>query len=141
MASQGSSGAFDFRPDYTRSGFLWMPVAQPHNLGTESLDIHKILCVFSRNFMDKLVYKPLPVLVRAQPSNSRWTCNSAKILRAGATLGTVFALCGAVVICLIGFRAFTPVRFESKGSAGIRILPETNVLPTTPADQDNGIGR
>jgi hypothetical protein len=91
--------------------------------------------------MNKLGYQPLLVLVRAEPSYSRWTSNSAKVLRAGATLGTVFALCRAVVICLIGFSAFTPGRFGSKGSAGVPILRQTKVSPTTPAHQDNGVGR
>ncbi len=90
--------------------------------------------------MSKVAYQPLTVLVRAQPSDSRSISNSAKVLRAVATFVAVVALFGVVAICSIGFSTFTPGRLAPKGSAGIPVFPATNVSPSTPADQDNGIG-
>jgi hypothetical protein len=90
--------------------------------------------------MNKVAYQPLPVLVRAQTSDSRWISNSAKVLRAAATFVAVFALFGAVAICSIGFSAFAPATSGPKESAGVPVFPETKVPPAPPADQDNGIG-
>jgi hypothetical protein len=83
--------------------------------------------------MNKLGYQPLPVLFRAEPSDARWTSNSAKIL------GAVAALCGAVAIFLIGLSAFPPRALESKAPVDVTILPVTKVSPTVAANQDNGM--
>jgi hypothetical protein len=93
----------------------------------------------AETFMNKFVYQPLPVLLRAEPSDARWTSNSTKILRAVATLGTVFALCGAVAICLIGFGGFSPRTLETKAPVDVPILPATKVSPTAAPDHDNGM--
>jgi hypothetical protein len=84
--------------------------------------------------MNKLGYQPLPVLLRAETSDARWTSKSAKIL------GAVAALCGAVAILLIGFSAFPPRTLESKAPVDVPILPVTKVSPTAAANQDNGMG-
>jgi hypothetical protein len=90
--------------------------------------------------MNKLGYQPLPVLLRAEPSDARWSSVSARILRVVATLGTIIALCGAVVICLIAFNAFPPGKVESKVPVDVPVPPGTKVSPTAAADQDNGMG-
>jgi hypothetical protein len=64
--------------------------------------------------MNKLSYQPLPILSRVETSDAPWTSNSAKILWVIATLSTFSVLLGAVVICLIGFKAFTPHSVEMK---------------------------
>jgi hypothetical protein len=90
--------------------------------------------------MNKLGYQPLPVLSRAEPSEARRTSNSAKVLRAVAILGMVFALCGAVATCLIGFNAFPPRKVETKGPVDVPILPSTKASPAVAGNQDNGTG-
>jgi len=90
--------------------------------------------------MNKFGYQPMPVLLRAEPNDARSNTHSAKILRVVATLGTVFALCGVIAICLIAFKAFPPGTLESKASANVPILPETKVPPIASANQDDGIG-
>ncbi len=91
--------------------------------------------------MNKLGYQPLPVLLRAEPSDARWSSVSAKILRVVATLGTIIALCGAVAICLIAFNAFPPRKVESKAAVDVPVPPGTKMSPTAAAaDQDNGMG-
>jgi hypothetical protein len=90
--------------------------------------------------MNKLGYQPLPVLSRAEPSDARWTSYSANILRVVVILGTLFALCGVVAICLIAFDAFPPRTLESKASGDVPILPATKVSPTAAANQDNSTG-
>jgi hypothetical protein len=89
--------------------------------------------------MNKSGYQPLPVLLRAEPSDARWSSNSAKILRVVAILGTIFALCGAIVICLIAFNAFPTGKqtVESKAAVQVPSLPETTVSPAD-ANQVNG---
>jgi len=91
--------------------------------------------------MCKVAYQPFTVLMRAEPSDSPWISTSAKVLRVSATFATTIALFGAVAICSNGFSAFTPRNFGSKGLAGFLIFPATKASATTPADQDNGIGR
>jgi hypothetical protein len=88
--------------------------------------------------MNKLGYQPLPVILQAEPSDARWTSNSAKFLRVVATLGALFALCGAVVICLIGFSVFRTRKPDSKATVNVPILPTTTMAPATAASQDNG---
>jgi hypothetical protein len=90
--------------------------------------------------MNKLGYQPLPVLLRAEPSDARWSSVSARILRVVATLGTIIALCGAVAICLIAFNAFPPRKVESKVPLDVPVPPGTKVSPTAAADQDSGMG-
>jgi hypothetical protein len=90
--------------------------------------------------MNKLGYQPLPVLLRAEPSDARWSSVSARILRVVATLGTIIALCGAVAICLIAFNAFPPRKVESKVPVDVPVPLGTKVSPTAAADQDNGMG-
>jgi hypothetical protein len=91
--------------------------------------------------MSKVAYQPLTVLVRADPSDSRWISTSAKVLRAAATFATMISLFGAVAICSIGFSAFTPRAFSPEGSAGGPVFPATKASPATSADQENGIGK
>ena len=88
--------------------------------------------------MNKLGYQPLPVILRAEPSDARWISNSTKFLRVVATLGALFALCGAVVICLIGFSVFRTRKPDSKATVNVPILPTTTMAPATDASQDNG---
>jgi hypothetical protein len=90
--------------------------------------------------MSKVAYQPLTVLVRAHSSDSRPSSNSAKVLRAAATLVAVFSLFGAVAICSIGFRAFTPGPLGQKGSSGPPVFSATKASPATPADQDSDTG-
>jgi hypothetical protein len=87
--------------------------------------------------MNKLGYQPLPVILRAEPSDARWTSNSAKFLRVVATLGTLFALCGAVVICLLGFSVLRTRKPDSKATVNVPILQATTMSPATAASQDN----
>ena len=90
--------------------------------------------------MNKSGYQPLPVLLRAEPSDARWSSNSAKILRVVAILGTIFALCGAIVICLIAFNAFPTGKqtLESKAAVHVPSLPETTASPSDTVNQVNG---
>ena len=74
--------------------------------------------------MNKTGYQPMPVLLRAEPNDARWTSKSAKILTVVATLGTLVTLCGAVAICMIGFNAFPRKTLESKAPVAVPILPE-----------------
>ncbi len=78
--------------------------------------------------MNKSGYQPMPVLLRAEPGEGRPTSDSAKILRVVATVGGVFALCGAVAICLVGFNAFPSKSGESKAPVGLPIQSETKAL-------------
>jgi hypothetical protein len=96
--------------------------------------------VYSPNVMSKVAYQPFTVLVRAEPSDSRWISTSAKVLRAAATFATLISLFGAVAICSIGFSAFTPRTSGPEGSAGVPVFPATKMSPATSADQENGIG-
>jgi hypothetical protein len=89
--------------------------------------------------MNKVAYQPLPVLVRAQTGDSRWSSNSAKVLRAAATFVAVFALFGAVAICSIGFNAFAPRTPGPNESASAPVFPSTKLPPPPPADQSDGI--
>jgi hypothetical protein len=90
--------------------------------------------------MNKPAFQPLPVLLRAEPNEARWTSHSAKILRVVATLGTLFALGGTVVLCLIAFNAFPPKTLESKAPAGDPIHSRTKAPAAAAADQENGLG-
>jgi hypothetical protein len=92
--------------------------------------------------MNKLVYQPLTVLLRAEPSDAPRTSNAAKILWVVATLGTMVALCGAVAICLIAFNAFPPRTRELKAAVDVPILPATQVSPTgtAAAEQQTSAG-
>jgi type IV secretory pathway VirB10-like protein len=87
--------------------------------------------------MNKLGYQPLPVLLRAETSDGRWTSNSAKILRVVAALGTLFALCGVIALCLIAFNVFPPAMAPSKAPVEAPPLPATTVSSTAPANQNN----
>jgi hypothetical protein len=92
--------------------------------------------------MNKSAFQPLPVLLRAEPNDARGTSHSAMILRVIATLGTLFALGGAVVLCLIAFNAFPPKTLESKIPVPVPDLSAAKVSPTAVAvaDQENGPG-
>ena len=90
--------------------------------------------------MSKVAYQPLTVLVRAHSIDSRPTSNSAKGLQAAAIFVAVFSLFGAVAICSIGFRAFTPGPLGPKGSAGASLFSAAKASPATAADQDNDTG-
>jgi hypothetical protein len=90
--------------------------------------------------MNKSAFQPLPVLLRAEPNDARGTSHSAMILRVIATLGTLFALGGTVVLCLIAFNAFPPKTLESKTPVAVPNPYATKVSPTDAADQENGVG-
>jgi hypothetical protein len=91
-------------------------------------------------FMNKLGYQPLPVLLRAEPSDARSTPNSARFLRVIATLGTLFALCGVIAIFLIGFRAFPPKTLGSKKSVEVPVLPATTLSAAVAPSLDQSVG-
>jgi hypothetical protein len=86
--------------------------------------------------MNKLGYQPMPVLVRAEPGYARQTLNSAKLLHVVAILGGIFALCGAVALCLVAFNASPRRAVESKAASS---LPVTQVYPAVPAGHENGL--
>jgi hypothetical protein len=89
--------------------------------------------------MNKTGYQPMPVLLRAEPDDARWTSKSAKILTVVATLGTLVTLCGAVAICMIGFNAFPRKTLESKAPVAVPILPEaTPSVAAAPANHEDG---
>jgi hypothetical protein len=90
--------------------------------------------------MNKSAFQPLPVLLRAEPNDARGSSHSAMILRVVATLGTLFALGGTVVLCLIALNAFPPKNLESKAPVGVPILPTTKMSPAATANQENGVG-
>jgi hypothetical protein len=92
--------------------------------------------------MNKSAFQPLPVLLRAEPNDARGTSHSAMILRVIATLGTLFALGGTVVLCLVAFNAFPPKTLESKVPVGVPVpeLSATKVSPAAVADEENGVG-
>ena len=75
----------------------------------------------------------MPVLLRAEPNDARWTSKSAKILTVVATLGTLLTLCGAVAICLIGFNGFPRKTLESKAPVAAPVLPEATTAPVAVA--------
>ena len=83
--------------------------------------------------MNKTGYQPMPVLLRAEPNDARWTSKSAKILTVVATLGTLLTLCGAVAICLIGFNGFPRKTLESKAPVAVPVLPEATTAPVVVA--------
>ena len=82
--------------------------------------------------MNKLSLRPSAILTKVQLRGARRTRNSAKVL--GATLVTLFVLCGTVGICLAVFSAIKAR--TSKGSAGVTSLPA--VKGALPADKGNG---
>src|SRR5271157_1675721 len=84
--------------------------------------------------MNKLDLRPSTILMKAQPKDSRRIRNSRKVL----ALGTLFALCGIVGICLIAFSAIKARISAPKGSAGVAILPAVKASPSIPVDKDNG---
>jgi hypothetical protein len=90
--------------------------------------------------MNKIGYQPMPVLLRAEPSDARWTSYSARFLRFVATLGTVFALCGVIAIFLIGFSALPPRTLETKGPVEVPVLSATSVSPAAAPSLDQGVG-
>ena len=82
----------------------------------------------------------MPVLLRAEPTDARWTSYSARFLRVVATLGTVFALCGVIAIFLIGFSALPPRTLETKGPVEVPVLSATSVSPAAAPSLDQGVG-
>jgi hypothetical protein len=78
--------------------------------------------------MNKTGYQPMPVLLRAEPNDVRWTSKSAKILTVVATLGTLLTLCGAVAICWIGFNG-SPRKTIEKAPVAVPVLPEARTAP------------
>jgi hypothetical protein len=89
--------------------------------------------------MNKLDYQPLPVLIRAESSDSGRGSNSAKLLRVAAVLGSLFALAGVAGVCLIGLGVYAPGTSSSKESAAIPALPTKNVSPPAPAGQESDV--
>ena len=90
--------------------------------------------------MNKIGYQPMPVLLRAEPTDARWTSYSARFLRVVATLGTVFALCGVIAILLVGFSALPPRTLEAKGPVEVPVLSATSVSPAAAPSLDQGVG-
>jgi hypothetical protein len=88
--------------------------------------------------MNKLGYQPMPVLLRAEPGGARQVSNSAKILYVVATIGGIFALCGAVTFCLVALNVFPSRAVESK-DAGTSPHPVTQVYAAVPAGNENRI--
>ena len=82
--------------------------------------------------MNKLSLRPSAILTKFQPRGARRTRNSAKVL--GATLVTLFVLCGTVGVSLAVFSAIKAR--PSKGSAGVAGLPA--VKGAIPADKGGG---
>ena len=89
--------------------------------------------------MNKIGYRPMPVLLRAEPSDARWTSYSARFLRVFATLA-VFALCGVIAIFLIGFSALPPRTLETKGPVEVPVLSATSLSPAAVPSLDQGVG-
>jgi hypothetical protein len=67
--------------------------------------------------MKKLGYQPMPVLMRAEPSRARQT----SILHVVAIFGGIFALCGAVALCLAAFNPSPPRAVESKAASSVPV--------------------
>ena len=88
--------------------------------------------------MNKSGYQPMPVLLRAEPSDLRPTSGSAKILRVIAAFGTVLALCGVIAICLVAFNAFPPAMQKSKAAADLPIVPAVKPSSAAEVSQSNG---
>jgi hypothetical protein len=88
--------------------------------------------------MNKSGYQPMPVLLRAEPSDLRPTSGSAKILRVIAAFGTVLALCGVIAICLVAFNAFPPATQKSKAAADLPIVPAVKPSSAAEVSQSNG---
>ena len=93
--------------------------------------------------MNKLGLRPSAILKKPQPSDSRRSRKSTKVL--GATLGTLIALGGTVGICLIAFSAIKARTSAPKGSSEVAALPAAKSSPalpavsSTPAAQYNGV--
>jgi hypothetical protein len=83
--------------------------------------------------MNKLGYQPMPVLIRAEPSRARQ--NTAKILHVVAIFGGIFALCGAVALCLAVFNPSPPRTVESKAASSV---PVSQLHSAVPAGHENG---
>jgi hypothetical protein len=90
--------------------------------------------------MNKIGYQPMPVLLRAEPTDARWTSYSARFLRVVATLGTVLALCGVIAILLVGFSALPPRTLETKGPVEVPVLSATSVSPAAAPSLDQDVG-
>ena len=90
--------------------------------------------------MSKIGYQPMPVLLRAEPTDARWTSYSARFLRVVATLGTVLALCGVIAILLVGFSALPPRTLETKGPVEVPVLSATSVSPAAAPSLDQDVG-
>ena len=90
--------------------------------------------------MNKIGYQPMPVLLRAEPSDARWASYSARFLRVVATLGTVFALCGVIAIFLVGFSALPPRTLETQGPVEVPVLSATSVSPAAAPSLEQGVG-
>ena len=56
-----------------------------------------------------------------------------------AALGTIFALCGAIAICLIAFNAFPPRKLESKPPVEAATIPVTKVSPDSAANEVDAV--
>ena len=90
--------------------------------------------------MNKIGYQPLPVLLRAEPSDARPASNSATFLRVVAILGTAFALCGVVAIFLIGFRELPSRPLDAKKTVEAPVFPTTTLSPAAVPSLDKGVG-
>jgi hypothetical protein len=116
--------------------FTFTLSAANHKILGLSLLISTTCSVLWGEIMNKTGYQPMPVLLRADSSETR-SSGSAIILRVVATFGTLIALCGAVAVCLIGFNAFPRKSLELKAAADAPLLPETTMSPAAAANHDD----
>jgi hypothetical protein len=79
----------------------------------------------------------MPVISRAETTDARWSSNSARILWVVSTFITLFAVAGAVAICLIGFSVFRPGKPTLKAPADIPVLPVTKESPNSRANTES----
>jgi hypothetical protein len=87
--------------------------------------------------MNKLAYQPLPVLLRAEPSEARPTSNSAKFLRVIAALGTLFTLCGVGAIFFIGFKGLS--KKETKEPVEVPLASASILSPAATPNVDRNV--
>jgi hypothetical protein len=81
--------------------------------------------------MNKLGYQPLTVIMKAEPSDSGWPSNSAKLLRVAAALGTLIVLGGVAAVCFIGFGVVQPGLTGAKQSVEVAPLPAASPATET----------
>lgn len=101
--------------------------------------IHELLGLVGGLILCYFGYRLLMRRVKAHPSETRGTWNSAKRLIRNAAPGTLFAVFGAVSIWLTASNALTPKAFPSKSSVNVAKLPTKEALTTTPAENKGAI--